>query len=195
MKYIIGIGNPNKQYWGTRHNVGFAAIDAMNAKIDKASTVKWNEKESLEAFVSRPNDKVTLLKPQLYVNNTGGAVTAVVGDNPVKNDLLFICDDVRLVFGKLRLRASGSSGGHKGLQSVIDKLGSEEFPRLRIGVGNETMPKEDLTPFVLGKFNSQEVKELPRILDKVVSVCVAWLERGLDHALNELSKQQSLKQE
>ena len=168
MKVIVGIGNPGKEYQGTRHNVGFEVADLL--KNLKAAKV---------------------LKPRTYVNRTGDAVAGALkkfkaGDS----DVLIVCDDVNLVFGKMRLRAGGSAGGHKGLQSVIEALGSEDFPRLRIGVKNEKMPK-DLAGFVLEKFSQNEQKQLGKILDKAVSICESWVSQGFEAALNQLSRLQS----
>src|SRR3989338_4089743 len=139
MKFIIGIGNPGKKYQGTRHNTGFRALDRLEGKI---------------------GGDAMLIRPDTFVNNTGEAVSALVKKyDPKAADILVVCDDVNLDFGKLRLRASGSAGGHHGLESVIAALGSEGFARLRIGVRNERMP-EDLTGFVLGKFSNEEEKEV-----------------------------------
>jgi PTH1 family peptidyl-tRNA hydrolase len=109
-------------------------------------------------------------------------------------EALVVCDDVNLDFGKLRLRASGSAGGHHGLESVIEVLGTEDFPRLRIGVKNENMPK-DLAGFVLERFSGPEKKELPKILENAASVCEAWINEGFDAAVNRLSRLQSIRGE
>lgn len=188
MKFIIGVGNPESKYDGTRHNVGFAALDAIGGK----SAVRWKKEADLKAFAADLGGSGLLVKPLLYVNNTGGTVSALAARHDcAAKDLLVICDDVNLTFGKLRLRPSGSAGGHHGLESVIQELGTEDFARLRIGVGNERMPK-DLAGFVLEKFDPQEREQLEAVLKKVVSISTAWLEDGFDRALNELSKLSSL---
>ncbi len=137
---------------------------------------------------------MVLLKPKVFVNNTGDAVFALLrkyGAQP--KNVLVVCDDVNLKFAKLRLREHGSAGGHHGLESIIEHLGSDEFPRLRIGVGNDSMP-EDLTSFVLGKFDKYEKKKLGNILEQAVSVCEAWINEGFESARNELSRIQSVKE-
>jgi PTH1 family peptidyl-tRNA hydrolase len=188
LKFIVGIGNPEPKYDRTRHNIGFAVVDAINKKY----AVRWNKEKDL--FISKLSDDVSLIRPQLYVNNTGGAVSIIEDKfHPAKNDLLFVCDDVNLAFGKLRLRSSGSSGGHHGLQSVIEQLQSEDFPRLRIGIGNETMPKDDLTDFVLGHFTTEEKKALGGVLEKAASVCESWMNEGFGGATTCLSRLQSVK--
>lgn len=178
MKFVVGIGNPGRKYEGTRHNIGSRVLGVMRPRLDAA--VK----------------DVRLVDPGTYVNNTGDAVGELVsrfGAKPA--DLLIVCDDVNLVFGKLRFRASGSAGGHHGLESVIQALGSEDFARVRIGVGNETMPKDDLAPYVLEKFSRDEEKELPEILEKASKVCESWIREGADGALSCLSRLQSNQQE
>ena len=188
MKVIVGIGNPEKKYDRTRHNVGFRVLDILCGK--NAGTWR-SKKKSLSQVCAL--DKAVLMKPETYVNNTGDAVeTAVKKYGAGPSDFIFVCDDVNLMLGKIRLRDSGSAGGHHGLESVIRALGSEDFPRLRIGVGNESMPKGDLTEFVLGTFGPGEQKQLETVLKKAVSVCEAWLEQGFDRALDQLSKLQSV---
>ena len=176
MKFIVGIGNPEKKYDGTRHNIGFHALDVMSQKFGK-------------------REDVLLIKPDTYVNNTGDSVSKLCRKYAASSsDFLFVCDDVNLTFGKMRLRGSGGAGGHHGLESVIAAFGSEDFARLRIGVGSETMPKDDLTDYVLGKFSREEKKTLEEILERAASVCVAWTEEGLKPALDRLSKLQSNQQ-
>jgi PTH1 family peptidyl-tRNA hydrolase len=189
LKFIVGIGNPEKQYDKTRHNVGFRVLDALCAKHSGV----WRSKKKSRSQVCSLEPGI-LIKPETYVNNTGDAVKVMqqkYGAAP--SDFLFVCDDVNLVLGKIRLRDSGSAGGHHGLESVIGAFGSEDFPRLRVGVGNESMPQGDLTGFVLGRFEPGEQGRLNTTLEKAVSVCSVWLEQGFEPALNELSKVQSIK--
>ena len=188
MKFIIGIGNPEKHYEKTRHNVGFRALDGL---CEKNSGV-WREKKKLRSQVCSL-EGVVLIKPETYVNNTGEAAALFQQKHdPDTADFLFVCDDVNLGFGKIRLRDSGSSGGHHGLESVARSLGTDDFARLRIGVGNEAMPKDDLAPYVLGHFSREEEKELGFILDKVSSICAAWIEEGFEAAIKRLSEVQSI---
>lgn len=167
MKFIIGVGNPGRLYEKTRHNIGFRVIDAVKKRLQ--------------------GQEVCLVKPSAYVNRTGDEVASVLKKhkaNPA--DILIICDDVNLVFGKMRLRVKGSSGGHHGLQSVIDALATEEFARLRIGIQNESMPK-DLVKFVLDRFSKDEEKKLKTVLEKAALVCEAWIMEGFKTAQNVIS--------
>ena len=175
MKFVIGIGNPGKSYDKTRHNVGFAVLDRL-----KDSGIKKTE--------------AMFVKPETFVNRTGEAVAALLKKYPkaTAQDFLIVCDDVNLLFGKMRLRGSGSAGGHHGLESVIEALGGNGFSRLRIGVGQEAMPK-DLTGFVLEKFSKSEQKALDEILERAVLVCESWVNEGLEASMNVLSRLQSVK--
>ena len=167
MKFIIGIGNPGKEYEKNRHNVGFRVIDLLK-----------NEKMR----------GVHLSKPQTFVNRTGDEVLRLSNRYPLTSgDLLVVCDDVNLPLGKMRLRARGSSGGHKGLQSVIGVLNTEEFARLRVGVGAEVVPK-DLAGFVLQDFSKTEEKVLSGVLKKAVTICETWAKEGLGAAMDRLSQ-------
>ena len=175
MKFVVGIGNPEKKYDGTRHNIGFRALDAMQKELGKREDVLY-------------------IKPDTYVNRTGDSISALCRKyGAVPSDFLLVCDDVNLIFGKLRFRASGSAGGHHGLESVIEALASEDFARLRIGVGRADMPK-DLAGFVLERFGKEEEKELGMILDDVVSVSRYWIEQGVKAATDRLSRLKSNQQ-
>lgn len=175
LKFIIGIGNPGKIYEKTRHNIGFRAVDALE-----------KSKSSLK------NNKICLVKPATYVNRTGEEVLEILQKHRATSaDVLVVCDDVNLAFGKMRLRAKGSSGGHNGLQSVIDSIGTDEFARLRIGVKNETMLK-DLAQFVLEPFSKEEEKNLKRVLERAVFVSEAWVKNDIQTAMDTLSRLQSI---
>lgn len=196
MKFIIGIGNPGHQYEETRHNIGFRVVDELLKRPAFTSRVaKWTPDQDLKAFVAKLNDNTLLVKSQLFVNNTGGTVSAIQARNPELKpfDCLLVCDDVNLSFGKLRLRESGSAGGHHGLESVIMDRNTDEFPRLRIGVGNEGLPK-DLSSFVLEEFSAEEKKELGKVLEKAVLICEAWEKEGFGSAQGCLSRYQSAKE-
>jgi peptidyl-tRNA hydrolase, PTH1 family len=175
MKFIVGIGNPGSKYDGTRHNIGFAVLDELKGKVAAKD--------------------VFLIKPKTFVNRTGDEVARIAGGHGAKpSDFLVVCDDVNLAFGKMRLRGSGSAGGHHGLESVIEALGSGDFARLRIGVGGDGMPK-DLTGYVLETFSAKERKELDKILEDAVAVCREWTEKGLKAAMDRLSRLRSNQQE
>ena len=188
MKFIIGIGNPEQQYEKTRHNVGFRALDVWC----KNRSGVWRDKKKYRSRIAS-FDSFLLIKPETYVNNTGDAVSSIQRKyESAPADFLFVCDDVNLIFGKIRLREAGGAGGHHGLESVATALGTEDFPRLRIGVGSEAMSTGDLTDFVLQLFTAEEEKKIGGILEKAAAVCESWVSSGFDGARTCLSRLQSV---
>lgn len=172
MKLVVGLGNPGNQYNFTRHNVGFLSLDFYT----KVKGLNWEKTpkfgaEWLKVRASELNttEDVILIKPQDFYNESGRAVRAFQQYYKIAlDDILVICDDFNLEFGKLRFRESGSAGGNNGLKSVIAELKSEDFPRLRIGTGNgELRAKLGDTDFVLGKFTPEEKGRLPKVLREV----------------------------
>lgn len=185
MKLIVGLGNPGPQYAGTRHNVGFRVLDrlahGLNARFSKE---KYG---GLVAEAQLKGDLVLLLKPLTYMNNSGQSVRRAVRyrlDNLA--DLLVVADDVNLPLGKLRLRRGGSAGGHNGLKSIEQSLGSSEFPRLRIGIGGgET--GADLTGYVLGRFTPEEEQEIDRMTARAADAALRFAEVGIEQTMNEFN--------
>ena len=163
MKLIVGLGNPELKHAGTRHNIGFDVIDHL-AGSSAFSSGKGNYRY---AKINAPGGPLILVKPMTYMNLSGHAVVAAMNFWKIeRNDLLVICDDVNIPLGTVRMRAKGSAGGQNGLKHIIQSLGSEEFARLRVGVGVEPAPMS-LSSFVLSKFSADERK----IIDKVITVC------------------------
>lgn len=188
MKFVVGIGNPERKYDGTRHNAGFEVVDGLASMLGAAK--KWKEVKRLRALAAEV-DGGLLVKPLTYVNLSGESVQGIVREyHPEPKDLLVVCDDVNLDFGKLRLRAEGSAGGHHALESIIGSLaGREDFPRLRFGVRNADMPK-DLNGFVLEPFGRDEREKVGALQEKAVSVCASWLKEDFDSAVKMLSQLQ-----
>lgn len=185
MKFIIGIGNPGKKYANTRHNVGFWLVDMY------AKDLSFRESEKLKAQWAKAQADLLLIKPTTFVNLTGQTVQALAKKySATAKDFLVVSDDVNLMAGKVRLRPKGSSGGHHGLESIIACLGSDEFPRLRIGVGSKDMPK-DLSGFVLGEFKSDEKASIQEALSKSLQVSQKWAQNGFLAAQEELARLQN----
>ncbi|MBR6168960.1 aminoacyl-tRNA hydrolase [Candidatus Saccharibacteria bacterium] len=168
MKVIVGFGNPGSKYNFTRHNLGFLALD-FYAKTHKLT---WQNKPKFNAIVAKNDENGTLfIKAQTYYNEVGQSVRAVLDFYKLSpQDILVICDDFNLEFGKIRFRERGSAGGNNGLKSIIAHLGTEDFPRLRIGTANDDIrSKVGDTDFVLSRFSEQEYAELPTILREIES--------------------------
>ena len=168
VEYIIaGLGNPGKQYENTRHNAGFLAIDYIaeknGVKIDRAKF------EGLTAVTEICGKGVLLLKPQTYMNNSGQSVEAAASFYKVApQNVIVLSDDVNLDVARLRVRKSGSAGGQKGLNDIITYLGTEEIPRLRIGVGKKPRPEYDMKDWVLSRFTTKELEALAEVYPKVL---------------------------
>lgn len=168
MKVIVGFGNPGSKYNFTRHNLGFLALD-FYAKTHKLT---WQNKPKFNAIVAKNDENDTLfIKAQTYYNEVGQSVRAILDFYKLSpQDILVICDDFNLEFGKIRFRERGSAGGNNGLKSIIAHLGTEDFPRLRIGTANDDIrSKVGDTDFVLSRFSEQEYAELPTILREIES--------------------------
>ena len=164
MKLVVGLGNPEAKYNFTRHNTGFLALDFYF----KLNHLSWGAKPRYGAIFGRRDD-VLFIKPQDYYNLSGRAVREFMRFYKIPtSDILVICDDFNLDFGKFRYRAHGSAGGNNGLKSVIAEIGTEDFPRLRIGTGNDALrAKIGDVDFVLSKFTLEEKMQLPEILKGV----------------------------
>ncbi len=165
MKLIVGLGNPESRYAGTRHNIGFDVVDHLARRHGGAfSSGRGNYHF---AKIACPGGPLILVKPMTYMNLSGQAVVAAMNFYKIpREELLVICDDVNIPLGSIRIRAKGSAGGQNGLKNIILCLGSEEFARLRVGIGQERITGS-LSSFVLSKFNEEE----RTTVDRVISVC------------------------
>lgn len=174
---IVGLGNPGKDYDRTRHNCGFRAIDILAQKlcceIDKCKF------QGLYGQTTVSNKKIYLLKPQTYMNLSGRSVlqlSAYFNIPPQRIIVLF--DDVSFEPGKIRIRSDGSAGGHNGIKSIIAELGSQDFPRVKIGVGSKPYPEQDLADWVLSTFSSAEEKVLQPALDHAADAALCIIDKG-----------------
>lgn len=178
LRLIVGLGNPGRDYAGTRHNAGFMALDRLAAKW----RIVFSRASGIEAEAARHGD-TRLCKPLSYMNLSGSPVGAVARFYKIApEETLVIYDDVALPLGRLRLRKSGSAGGHNGLQSIIDHLGTNVIPRLRIGIG--AAAGEAMTGHVLGKFRPEERETLDAALDRAVEAVEMSLNAGFESAMN-----------
>lgn len=182
MKLIVGLGNPGKQYADTRHNVGFKVIDFLSNQ--------WNidlKEAKFQGLFGRGvvnGEKVILLKPMTYMNLSGEAVVPLMDYyNLPEEDLLVIYDELDLVPGKIRLRYKGSAGGHNGMKSIINHLGTQEFNRIRIGIGRPE-PGLPVTNYVLGKFKPEEKQLIEEMIKKSGQAAEMWLEKPFIDVMN-----------
>ena len=178
---IVGLGNPGKEYEKTRHNVGFRSVELLagqlRTKIDK---VKF---KALTRMVNHQGKKILLVEPQTFMNLSGAAVSALATYYKVKPDhILVIFDDISLPVGRIRIRRDGSAGGHNGIKSIIQSLGTDQFPRVKVGVGAKPHPDYDLADWVLSKFSAQEEKALAPALENAASAALLLMEQGVEKA-------------
>lgn len=186
VKLIVGLGNPGKQYAATRHNIGFMVVDYLAEKLGvKVDKIKFKSVIG-EGFSG--TKKIVLAKPQTYMNLSGEALLDIVQWYKVDpQDLLVIYDDLDLPVGKLRLRMKGSAGGHNGMKSIIYLIQSDDFPRLRIGIGRPQNENIETVNHVLGKFDEEESKIMSEAVAKAAEAVLAVLDKGVEKAMNEVN--------
>lgn len=186
MYLVAGLGNPGRQYEMTRHNIGFHTIDYMADELGlKVKKLKF---KALFGETQIGGEKVLLVKPQTYMNLSGESVSGFADfyKIPVEN-IIIISDDIALKTGKIRVRAKGSAGGHNGLKSIIYMLGSDKFPRVRIGVGAPEHGDHDLADYVLGRFGNDEIPVLEDAMIRAAKAVREIIERGPESAMNKFN--------
>lgn len=181
MHLIAGLGNPGPRYRKNRHNVGFMLVDRIAQQAGKSFDPVYSK--SLACSVERAGDRVILAKPQTFMNRSGEAVVELLRRNPVDPaQVLIVYDEVALPLGKIRIRRCGSSGGQKGMESIIQALGTEDVPRLRIGISPGELP-EDYPSYVLSNFEKDEEETLAQVLDRAAQAIDVILTEGLERAM------------
>ena len=186
MKLIVGLGNPSQKYEGTRHNVGFTVIDVLAEEYH--ITVNSNHHKALCGKGWIAGESVLLAKPLTYMNLSGESVRPLADYYKVEpEDILIIYDDISLEPGKIRVRAKGSAGGHNGLKSIIAQLHSDQFPRLKMGVGQKPHPDYDLADWVLGKFSPADAKIMNEAAERACDAIECLLSQGMDKAMSKFN--------
>jgi PTH1 family peptidyl-tRNA hydrolase len=186
LNLIVGLGNPGAEYARTRHNAGYLLAERL-AQRWQAGWVYERKFNARLASVQRNGRRVLLCEPQTYMNSSGEAVGAVVAFYRVRlAGLLVVVDDADLPVGEIRLRPRGSSGGHHGLESIEQRLGTREYARLRIGIGRQSGARE-ITGYVLGRFSSTEAGLVDRVLSVASDQAETWLEAGIEKAMNQFN--------
>lgn len=184
MYIIAGLGNPGSQYEMTRHNIGFHAIDYIADKKNvRVNKLKF---KALYGETRIGEDKVLLVKPQTYMNLSGESIRDFCSfyKLPPQN-IIIINDDISLAPGRLRIRAKGSAGGHNGLKSIIYQLNSEDFPRIKIGVGAPNIEGYDLADYVLGRFSKEEIPVFEKTIIHAAEACDEIIRNGVQSAMNK----------
>jgi len=180
MKLIAGLGNPGNEYEQTRHNVGFMVLDALADRF--GTKIRQKKFNALVEEVYADGTKLLLVKPQQYMNRSGHAIATAAGYYKLAStEMLIVTDDMALDVGRLRLRAKGSAGGHNGLKDIISRLGSDNFPRLRVGIGESD--RMDAADYVLSRFSADERQIIDKTVQTAVEAICCWLRDGIDMAM------------
>ena len=180
---VVGLGNPGPKYDWTRHNMGFLVIDALADRLDvPVQRLRFRALTNTAVLGGR---SVLLMKPTTYMNLSGESVGEAARFYKIPPDhVLVISDDVALAQGRLRIRRSGSAGGHNGLKNIIAHLGTDAFPRVRVGVGDKPHPDSDMADWVLAKCTGQDRKDLEAAIDRAADAVTCLLEQGVDAAMS-----------
>lgn len=183
---VAFLGNPGLKYNGTRHNAGFMAADAMEKKL----SVRINKMrfKALTQTVDIGSHKVLLMKPQTYMNLSGDAIAQAAKFYKVPPErVIVVSDETALPIGKLRIRRGGSAGGHNGLKSIIARLGTDQFPRIRLGVGAPPHPDYDMADWVLSAFKGQDAADMEAAAEKAACAVACYITEGADKAMNKFN--------
>jgi PTH1 family peptidyl-tRNA hydrolase len=186
VKAVVGLGNPGRKYARTRHNLGFAVVDRIAAEQRVAITAE--KCRSLLGEWRAGAERVLLAKPQTYMNQSGAAVREILDYSPVTvGDLIVICDDLDLPPGRIRIRARGGAGGHRGLQSILETVGDENFLRVRIGIGRPPAGVEP-TDFVLQRFTEEEIAIADQAVERAAEAVGCLLTEGTSRAMEKFNR-------
>lgn len=183
---VAFLGNPGLKYNGTRHNAGFMAADAMEKKLG----VRINKMrfKALTQTVDIGSHRVLLMKPQTYMNLSGDAIAQAAKFYKVPPErVIVVSDETALPIGKLRIRRGGSAGGHNGLKSIIARLGTDQFPRIRLGVGAPPHPDYDMADWVLAAFKGQDAADMEAVAEKAACAIACYITEGADKAMNKFN--------
>jgi PTH1 family peptidyl-tRNA hydrolase len=184
---IAGLGNPGAEYAATRHNIGFVLVERLAANWGAAWTAQKKFNARL-ARLERAGQNVILCQPQTFMNASGEAVGAVARFYQLPPERILVAlDDADLTLGQIRLRPEGSSGGHHGLESIEQQLGTRSYPRLRLGIGRTAEDDRDITDYVLGRFTAAEQKVMKEVLDRACQQVETWLSDGIQAAMNKFN--------
>ena len=183
---IVGLGNPGVAYEHTRHNIGFQVLDQLGERQKKP--IQRLKFKALTNLFTISGEKVLVMKPVTYMNLSGEAVRPAADFYKIPPErILVVSDDTALPAGRLRIRKGGSAGGHNGLKSIIQHLGSDQFPRLRVGVGEKPHPDYDMADWVLGKFTGEDKKKMDQAVERAAEAIECILKDGLDRGMSRFN--------
>lgn len=183
---VAFLGNPGLKYNGTRHNAGFMAADAMEKKL--GVSINKMRFKALTQTADIDGKKVLLMKPQTYMNLSGDAIAQAANFYKVPPErVIVVSDETALPIGRLRIRRGGSAGGHNGLKSVIARLGTDQFPRIRLGVGDKPHPDYDMADWVLSAFKGQDAADMELVAKKAADAVECYITEGADRAMNKFN--------
>lgn len=183
---VAFLGNPGLKYNGTRHNAGFMAADAMEKKL--GVSINKMRFKALTQTADIGGKKVLLMKPQTYMNLSGDAIAQAANFYKVPPErVIVVSDETALPIGRLRIRRGGSAGGHNGLKSVITRLGTDQFPRIRLGVGDKPHPDYDMADWVLSAFKGQDAADMELVAKKAADAVECYITEGADRAMNRFN--------
>lgn len=184
---VVFLGNPGPRFNGTRHNAGFMAGDAMEKKL--GVSINKMRFKALTATAELGGEKVLLMKPQTFMNLSGEAVSQAVRFYKISPEhVVVVSDEVALPVGRIRVRPSGSAGGHNGLKSIIACLGTDKFPRIRMGVGAMPHPDYDMADWVLGTFKDQDAEDIAQAAKRVCDAVESYITEGAERAMNKFNQ-------
>lgn len=183
---VAFLGNPGLKYKGTRHNAGFMAADAMEKKL--GVSINKMRFKALTQTVDIGGKKVLLMKPQTFMNLSGDAIVQAANFYKVPPErVIVVSDETALPIGRLRIRRGGSAGGHNGLKSVIARLGTDQFPRIRLGVGDKPHPDYDMADWVLSAFKGQDAADMELVAERAADAVECYITEGADRAMNRFN--------
>lgn len=186
VKIVAGLGNPGARYKHTRHNLGFEVLDLVAERL--GVQIDREKSRGLIAEARHGSEKLLLVKPLTYMNRSGDCLAALARNRvDTPENVLTVVDDINLPLGRVRIRRGGSAGGHNGLESIIERLGSRDFPRLRLGVGQERRDR-DLADFVLAKFHPDEWPAVREVTALAADAVLYWVEHGVEQAMNQFNR-------
>ena len=203
MKLVVGLGNPGEKYQNTRHNIGFMAVDALLEKFEPVEKTYWEEKKDLKSNIKilsansqqpTANGQIILAKPTTFMNNSGFAVAKVLNYYKIPTeDLIVIHDDLDMPFGKIRVRFGGASGGHRGVQSIIETIRTDKFLRIRLGIGNPKIRNlkleiRNLDQYVLAPFTPTEKNKVKHMIKEAGRAIELILKRGIEIYMSKYNK-------